>query len=104
MPVPPFEPVTRGEFHTAFVVLPDLMVFGFPWLTAQRPLLENVAFRIAIQFQKARLLIAVPPVRQDYQYLSFLHTNGRRGFGTGRAESTLLNNSCAEIIGGSSLE
>ena len=62
MAVLPLEPVAGRKFRPSFIIFPDLMVPGLPWLAAQGALFENVAFRVAIQLKESRLLAAVPTV------------------------------------------
>jgi len=86
-----FEAVTGGEFRAAFIIFPHFMVLRFTRLAAQRTLLENIAFRVAIQLEESRFLASIPAVGENNQYLS-LHnfTNHKAGFGTGGTSSILL--------------
>lgn len=86
MPVFAFESETGFKFGSTLVVFPHLMKAGFPRLGGQAFLLMNIAFRIAIEFQKPGLLFPVPTVGQYDQYFSL------RRF---QAQSALKNTAAA---------
>src|SRR5258708_938718 len=62
--------MARRELGPPLVIFPDFMVSRLARLGSQRSLFQNVAFRVAIQLQKLRLLAAIPTIGQDDQYFS----------------------------------
>ena len=77
-----FEAVAGGKVGLAVVVFPNLVVNGLTRLAAQRALLQNAAFRIAVQLDPPRLLKVVQAVGQNHQYFSlhncYLHRTSTR--------------------------
>ena len=71
MPVAPLELMARGKLRPSFVILPNLMIPWLPRLAAQSAFFEDVAFRVAVQFEEPGFLGAIPAIGQNDEYLSF---------------------------------
>ena len=62
-----------GEIGFGFVVFPDFVEAGDAGFGAQGSLFVDVALGVALEFEEARFLEAVPAVREDDEYFSLLH-------------------------------